>query len=64
MGPDRRNAPVMLLPQEQSRVIATETTWPTEPKIFTIWLFTEMNFREASELSKEKRIEELLWEKK
>ena len=52
------------MPQEQSRVIATETTWPTEPKIFTIWLFTEMNFREASELSKEKRIEELLWEKK
>lgn len=25
----------------QSRVAATETLWPAEPKIFIIWVFTE-----------------------
>lgn len=27
--------------QWQSGAVATETTWPAEPKTFTIWHFTE-----------------------
>lgn len=26
--------------QRQSWVVATETTWPTRPRVFSIWLFT------------------------
>lgn len=27
--------------KQQNSVVATETTWPGNPKVFTIWLFTK-----------------------